>query len=178
MTSTPLVCGAGGAVGAAAARPRTSACGPLPAFQAAKAWGATTIEADIVLTADGEPIPRAVPYAIKVESDRPIVVYHRAHQSRKLELRAINQATGTYYLVFSQEFVSSNAANGTTAATGSFSAYRWDGKYLETKNGKVNRREAPLGSYTLQFVVTKANELGDTSVTTETWVSPVLHITR
>lgn len=28
----------------------------LPAFQAAKAWGATTIEVDVVLTADGEPI--------------------------------------------------------------------------------------------------------------------------
>ena len=28
----------------------------LPAFEAAKAWGATTVEIDVVLTADGEPI--------------------------------------------------------------------------------------------------------------------------
>lgn len=28
----------------------------MPAFEAAKAWGATTVEADVVLTADGEPI--------------------------------------------------------------------------------------------------------------------------
>src|SRR5271167_910442 len=28
----------------------------MPAFESAKAWGATTVEADVVLTADGEPI--------------------------------------------------------------------------------------------------------------------------
>ena len=28
----------------------------LPAFEAAKAWGATTVEIDVVLTADGEPV--------------------------------------------------------------------------------------------------------------------------
>ena len=28
----------------------------LPAFQAAKSWGATMVEIDVVLTADGEPI--------------------------------------------------------------------------------------------------------------------------
>ena len=75
--------------------------------------------------------------------------------------------------------MSRNAANGTTASTGSFSSYRWDGKYIATTGDRVNRREAPVGTSTLQMVVTKANERGDTTtLATETWTSPPLHITR
>ena len=45
----------------------------LPAFAAAKAWGATTIEVDIVLTAEGEPI---------VLHDRTLEIARLAHVSR------------------------------------------------------------------------------------------------
>jgi hypothetical protein len=108
-----------------------------------------------------------------------VIFYHRAHQSRRLEIRAINQLTNESYLLAEQDYVSRNAANGTTAATGSFSSYRWDGKYVATNGNKVNRREAPAGTYTLQMIVTKASERGDTSTpATETWTSPTLHITR
>ena len=52
------------------------------------------------------------------------------------------------------------------------------GKYVATKGNTVNRREAPAGSYKLRITVTKAVERGDTSVMTETWLSPTLHIVR
>jgi minor extracellular serine protease Vpr len=135
---------------------------------------APAVKLDVAFTpqADG------ATFNVEDRTDRPWIFYHRAHQSRGLEIRAIDQATGDSYLLLSQEYLTRNAANGTTFATGSFSRYRWDGKYIATKGGIVNRREAPVGSYKLQMTVTKATERGDTNVTTETWLSPTIHIIR
>jgi hypothetical protein len=135
---------------------------------------AAAIKLDVAYT----PQPDGATFNVEERTDRPLIFYHRAHQSRRLEIHAINQLTDESYLLLADDFLSRNAANGTTASTGSFSAFRWDGKYIETKGDRVNRREAPLGTYKLRMTVTKANERGDTTVTTETWTSPVLHITR
>jgi minor extracellular serine protease Vpr len=136
---------------------------------------AAAIKLDVAYT------PQAAGATFNVEefSDRPLIFYHRAHQSRRLEIRAINQSTNETYLLRVEDYVSRNAANGTTFSTGSFSAYRWDGKYVATTGNRVNRREAPEGTYTLQIVATKASERGDsTTPETETWTSAPLHITR
>ena len=139
---------------------------------------ATPTAAAIKLDVPYTPQSPGATFNVEERSDRPVIFYHRAHQARRLEITAINQLTNESYPLSAQDFVARNAANGTTAATGSFSAYRWDGKYLATTNGRVNRREAPVGTYSLQITVTKANERGDSTVTTETWTSPPLHITR
>ena len=136
---------------------------------------AAAIKLDVAYT----PQAAGATFNVEERGDRPVIFYHRAHQSRRLEIRAINQVTNESYLLASQDYVSRNAANGTTAASGSFSAYRWDGKYVATTGNRVNRREAPAGTYTLQMIVTKANERGDnTTPETETWTSAPLHITR
>ena len=136
---------------------------------------AAAIKLDVAYT----PQAAGATFNVEERSDRPVIFYHRAHQSRRLEIRAINQSTNETYLLAAQDYVSRNAANGTTAATGSFSSYRWDGKYVATNGNRVNRRAAPAGTYTLQIVVTKANERGDSSTPeTETWTSAPLHITR
>lgn len=125
------------------------------------------------------PQPEGATFNVEERADRPWIFYHRAHQSRSLEIRAINQTTGEWYLLSTQDYLGRNAANGTSAATGSFSGYRWDGKSIErTGGGKVNRRAVPVGSYKLHITVTKANERGDASVTIETWTSPTIHIVR
>ena len=136
---------------------------------------AAAIKLDVAYT----PQASGATFNVEERSDRPVIFYHRAHQSRRLEIRAINQLTNESYLLAAQDYVSRNAANGTTASTGSFSSYRWDGKYIATAGNRVNRREAPTGTYTLQMIVTKANERGDTTtLLTEEWTSPPLHITR
>ena len=137
---------------------------------------ASAVTLDVAFT----PQAAGATFNVKERADRPWILYHRAHQSRRLEIHAINQTTLQSYLVSSQEFLTRNAANGTTAASGSFSGFRWDGKYIApaTSAGVVNRREAPVGSYKLQITVTKATERFDTSVTTETWLSPTIHIVR
>ena len=117
-------------------------------------------------------------YNVEDRADRPWVFYHRAHQARRLEIHAIDQTTGATYLLTSQDYLSRNAANTASFVNGGFSRYRWDGKYVATKGNTVNRREAPAGSYKLRITVTKAAERGDTSVMTETWLSPTLHIVR
>ena len=139
---------------------------------------ATATAAAIKLDVAYTPQASGATFNVEERTDRPVIFYHRAHQSRRLEIRAINQVTNESYLLAAQDYVSRNAANGTTASSGSFSAYRWDGKYLATTGNRVNRREAPAGTYTLQMIVTKANERGDTTVSTETWTSLPLHITR
>jgi minor extracellular serine protease Vpr len=136
---------------------------------------AAAIKLDVAYT----PQASGATFNVEERSDRPVIFYHRAHQSRRLEIRAINQSTNETYLLAAQDYVSRNAANGTTASTGSFSSYRWDGKYVATTGNRVNRREAPVGTYTLQIVATKASERGDsTTPETETWTSAPLHITR
>jgi minor extracellular serine protease Vpr len=136
---------------------------------------AAAIKLDVAYT----PQATGATFNVEERSDRPVIFYHRAHQSRRLEIRAINQSTNETYLLAAQDYMSRNAANGTTASTGSFSSYRWDGKYVATTGNKVNRRAAPEGTYTLQIVVTKASERGDsTTPETETWTSAPLHITR
>jgi hypothetical protein len=139
---------------------------------------ATPTAAAVTLDVAYTPQAAGATFNVEERADRPWIFYHRAHQSRRLEIHAINETTGASYLLLTQDYLGRNAANGTSAANGSFSAYRWDGKYIETKNGKVNRRAAPVGSYKLQMTVTKANERGDASVTTETWTSPTIHIVR
>ena len=137
---------------------------------------AAAVTLDVAFT----PQAAGATFNVNERADRPWILYHRAHQSRRLEIHAINQTTLQSYAVSSQEFLTRNAANGTTAATGSFSGFRWDGKYVApaTKGGVVTRSEAPVGSYKLQITVTKANERGDTSVRTEIWLSPTIHIVR
>jgi minor extracellular serine protease Vpr len=117
-------------------------------------------------------------YNVEDRADRPWIFYHRAHQARRLEIHAIDQTTGDTYLLTTQDYLARNAANTASFVNGGFSRYRWDGKYVATKGNTVNRREAPAGSYQLRIAVTKATERGDTSVTTETWLSPTIHIVR
>ena len=135
---------------------------------------APAVKLDVAFT------PQADGATFNVEelSDRPWIFYHRAHQSRRLEIHAIDQTTGDTYLLAAQDYLTRNASNGTSFVNGGFSRFRWDGKYVATKDDKVNRREAPAGSYKLRITVTKATERGDTSVTTETWFSPTIHIVR
>ena len=169
--------------------------GDYQTIQVLAPGGCEAVPFPAIFRQGGETICRAATPAIKLDvaytpqapgstfnveerSDRPVIFYHLAHQSRRLEIRAINEATNESYLLAAQDYMSRNAANGTTAATGSFSGYRWDGKYVATNGDRINRREAPAGTYRLQMIVTKANERGDTTVATETWTSPPLHITR
>jgi hypothetical protein len=135
---------------------------------------ATTI--DVAFT----PQPDGATFNVEERSDRPWIFYHRAHQARRLEIHAVDQTNGNTYLLAAQDYLSRNAANGTSFVNGGFSRFRWDGKYIApaTKGGVVNRRAAPAGSYKLQITVTKANEKDQTTVATETWLSPTIHIVR
>jgi hypothetical protein len=108
-----------------------------------------------------------------------VILYHRAHQSRRIEIRAVEMATGQSYLVASSDYVSRNAANGISFAAGGFGAYIWDGKQVfANAAGRVQRKEVPAGAYQLQLVVTKALADAGNAAHIETWTSPTLIITR
>jgi minor extracellular serine protease Vpr len=112
-------------------------------------------------------------YNIEDRNDRPVILYHRAHQSRRLEIRAIDVATNQTYPVAAFDYLTRNATS-----TGLFS-YTWDGKTLFTNPaGKVHRKGLPDGAYTLQIVVTKALAEPNNPAHIETWTSPTMNITH
>jgi minor extracellular serine protease Vpr len=116
-------------------------------------------------------------YNVEERADRPVLLFHLAHQSRRLEIRAVSEQSGQSYVVDSDEFLPRNASN--TLVPGSFFAYTWDGKQqLTNAAGKVNRKEVPAGLYRLQVKVTKALADPANPAHVETWVSSVLNIVR
>ena len=118
-------------------------------------------------------------YNVEDRNDRPVILYHRAHQSRRLEIQAVDVATDEAHLVAFADFVTRNASNGISLQTGSFSTFTWDGKRLFTNPaGKVQRKELPDGTYRLRIVVTKALAEDGNAAHVEAWDSPTLVITR
>jgi subtilisin family serine protease len=116
-------------------------------------------------------------YNVAERSDRPIVVFHLAHQSRRLDIQAVHELTGQSYPVDSEDFLPRNPSN--TLVPGSFFTYTWDGKRQFTNAvGKVHRRELPAGPYRLRVVITKALADPNNPAHVETWTSPVLNIVR
>jgi hypothetical protein len=116
-------------------------------------------------------------YNVEERADRPVLLFHLAHQSRRLEIRAVHELTGQSYPVASEEFLPRNASN--TLVPGSFFVYTWDGKREFTNAvGKLTRKELAAGLYRLQVVVTKALADPATPAHVETWASPVLNIVR
>jgi subtilisin family serine protease len=117
-------------------------------------------------------------YNVEQREDRPVILFHLAHQSRRLEIRAVN-ASGQEFLVGRSDFVIRNPTND-RASTGFFT-FTWDGKALfaNAKNEVSNRRALDSGQYKLKVVVTKAQQVGDASPETlEVWDSPMLNIVR
>jgi hypothetical protein len=118
-------------------------------------------------------------FNVEDRNDRPVLLYHRAHQSERLEIRAIDQATNLSYLVASADYLSRNATNGVSLAQGGFSGFVWDGKRLFTNGAGLVRSQAlPAGLYRLQLVVTKALAEAENPAHIETWTSPVISIVR
>ena len=118
-------------------------------------------------------------FLVENREDRPVILYQRAHQSRRLEIRAVEQATGRSYLVAFSDYLSRNASNLPSLANGGFSAFIWDGKQLFTNAaGKVHRKEVPEGAYKLQLVVTKALAEAGNPAHIEVWNSPTIVIQR
>jgi len=122
----------------------------------------------------------AATYDVGDRPDRPIVLYHLAHQSQRLEIRAVN-AANQEFLVARSDFVERNPTNDLTPpgqSTGpGFFTYTWDGKAVFVNpNGVVNRRGLPNGTYRLRLVVTKALAEAGNPAHTETWDSPTLNI--
>jgi minor extracellular serine protease Vpr len=121
----------------------------------------------------------AATFNVEDRTDRPVILYHRAHQSRRLEIRALDVATNQSYLVAFSDYVSRNATNGRSFTDGGFSTYTWDGKRLFTNaSGRVRRMELPAGLYKLQVVVTKALAEDGNTAHVETWTSPTINISR
>jgi subtilisin family serine protease len=118
-------------------------------------------------------------FMIEDRNDRPIILYQRQHQSRRLEIRALEQATGTSHLVAFADYVGRNANNLPSLVNGGFSTFTWDGKVLFTNGaGKTQRRAAPAGAYNLQLVVTKALADPANPAHTEVWTSPTINIVQ
>jgi subtilisin family serine protease len=133
------------------------------------------VKLDIAVTRQTE----GATFNIEDRTDRPVILYHRAHQSRRIEIRAIDVATNESYLVAASDYLSRNAANGVSFVAGGFSTFTWDGKRIFTNAaGKVQRKELPDGAYRLQLVVTKALAEPNNPAHIETWTSPTIFITR
>ena len=114
-------------------------------------------------------------YNVEDRNDRPVVLFHLAHQSRRLEVRAVDVATGESYDVALTEFVIRNPTNGVDG----FFTFTWDGKRLFTNPvGQTRRQELPNGVYKLELVVTKALAQEGIAAHIETWTSPEMVITR
>jgi hypothetical protein len=154
--SFPGVFKLGGATECAAATPTTPAI-TLPDF---------TRQADAAL------------YNVEDRNDRPLILYHRAHQSRRLEIRAVDVVTNNSYLVAFADYVRRNATNGVSLVNDGFSGYLWDGKQIFAAAGKLHRKEVPAGLYQLQVVVTKALAEPGNAAHVETWTSPTINIIR
>jgi minor extracellular serine protease Vpr len=113
-------------------------------------------------------------YNVGNRPDRPVLLWHMAHQAQRLEIWAVN-ASGQQFSVAWQDLFERNPTND-LAATGFFT-YTWDGKAVFTNaNGTSNRRDLPSGTYTLRLRVLKA--LGDPAnpAHTEIWNSPTMNI--
>jgi minor extracellular serine protease Vpr len=109
------------------------------------------------------------------------VLYHLAHQSQRVEVRAVN-ASDQEFLVARTDLAERNPTNdltppGQTSGPGFF-VFTWDGKAIfeNAKNGKVNRRGLPDGTYRLRLVVTKALAEAGNPAHTEIWTSPTMNI--
>jgi minor extracellular serine protease Vpr len=114
-------------------------------------------------------------YNVAEAQDRPVVLYHRAHQSRRIEIRAIDSA-GTSHLVAFSDFVSRNQTND-REPTG-YTVYGWDGKKIRVdKKGNLKRTALPNGQYQLQIWIEKTRMASDPTVQTETWTSAPFTIT-
>jgi minor extracellular serine protease Vpr len=123
--------------------------------------------------------PEGAVFLVENREDRPIILYQRAHQSRRIEIRALEQATGREYLVAFGDYLSRNATNSPSLANNGFSTFTWDGKQLFTNAaGKVQRKEVPEGAYKLKLVVTKALADPANPAHTEVWTSPTIVIER
>ena len=128
------------------------------------------------------PVTRQAPgatFLVENREDRPVILYHLSHPSRRLEIRAVEQATGRSYLVAFSDYLGRNATAGASLATNGFFTYTWDGKQLFTNAaGRVHRREVPEGAYNLQLVVTKALAEPENPTHLEVWTSPTVVIQR
>ena len=121
----------------------------------------------------------AATFNVEERADRPVILYHRAHQSRRLEIRAVDVVANKSYLVAFADYLSRSATNGRSLADGGFSTFTWDGKRLFTNAaGKVHRQALPAGLYQLQVVVTKALAEEGNLNHVETWTSPAMNIVR
>jgi minor extracellular serine protease Vpr len=139
-----------------------------------KAGGSTTCPGGATLTGRTRQAAGAT-YNVGNRPDRPVVLFHLAHQSQRVEIRAVN-ASGEEFLVARTDLAERNPTND-LADTGFF-VYTWDGKAVFTneKNGTVNRRSLPSGAYKLKLVVTKALAEPGNPAHTEIWESPTLNI--
>src|ERR671914_692732 len=111
-------------------------------------------------------------------SDRPVVLYHLAHQSQRVELRAVNASDQEFFLART-DFAERNPTNdltppGQTSGPGFFT-FTWDGKHVVTKKGKTKSQALPNGTYRLRLVVTKANAEAGNPAHTETFTSPTMN---
>jgi hypothetical protein len=130
---------------------------------------------DIAVTRQGE----GATYNVEDSKDRPIILYQRGHQSRRIEVRAVQLANNQSHLIAASDFVNRNANNGLSLGQGGFSTFTWDGKVPFTNPaGQVGRKELPAGAYKLQLVVTKALAEENNPAHIETWTSPTINIVR
>jgi minor extracellular serine protease Vpr len=130
---------------------------------------------DIAVTRQAE----GATYNVEVSKDRPVILYQRGHQARRIEIRAVQLATNQSHLIAASDYVSRNANNGLSLGQGGFTTFTWDGKVPFTNaSGQVGRKELPVGAYKLQLVVTKALAEENNPAHIETWTSPTINIVR
>jgi len=101
-------------------------------------------------------------FNVDQREDRPVLLYQVGHQVRRLEIRAVNQATNQEFLVAFADYFRRTATNDLTV--NGFFVYTWDGKYIADNGRTTNRRAVPTGSYKLKLVATEAkafNALGE-----------------
>lgn len=141
----------------------TDCVAATPSAPAVKLDGAFTVQGD------------AATFNVENKNDRPVTLFHLAHQSRRLEIQAVDAITGQSYLVAFSDYLPRNATNG----LGGYSTYTWDGKQLFTNPaGKVHRKALPDGAYRLRLVVTKALAEDGNDAHLETWESAQFNIVR
>lgn len=114
-------------------------------------------------------------YNVEDRNDRPVILFHLAHQSRRVEVRAVDVAIGESYDVAVTEFVICNPTNGVDG----FFTFTWDGERLFTNSaGQTRRQELPNGVYKLELLVTKALAQEGNAAHIERWTSAEMVITR
>ena len=117
-----------------------------------------------------------VTYNVNRPDDRPVLLYHMAHQAQRVEIRAVD-ALGNEFLVAFQDLFERNPTND-LSPTGFFT-YTWDGKGVFLKqNGKLKRRHLDKGTYTLRVLVTKALAEPGNPAHIERWDSPTIVLGR